>query len=127
MTQKKRPGQSSELGKLRGKQLHIRLDEDEFNKLEEQAKLGRTSTAKFCRDKLLYEKSHKAKSTTINQIELLNQLNKIGVNLNQLAHRANKGETFSILVDEFIENLKAFKTLKKSQHTKELNNANQDI
>lgn len=121
MTQKKRPGQSSELGKLRGKQLHIRLDEDEFNKLEEQAKLVRSSTAKFCRDKLLYEKSHKAKNTTSNQIELLNQLNKIGVNLNQLAYRANKNESLSSLVNEFLANLQAFKTLKKSQYTKGLN------
>ena len=121
MTQKKRPGQSSELGKLRGKQLHIRLDEDEFNKLETQAVLRRTSTAKFCRDKLLYEKSHKAKSTTSNQIELLNQLNKIGVNLNQIAHRANKNESLNSLVSEFLENLQAFKTLKKSQYTRGLN------
>ena len=121
MTQKKRPGQSAELGKLRGKQLHIRLDEDEFNKLEEKAKLARSSTAKFCRDKLLYEKSHKAKSTTSNQIELLNQLNKIGVNLNQLAHRANKNESLNSLVNEFLENLQAFKTLEKSQYTRGLN------
>ena len=90
MTQKKRPGQSSELGKIRDRQLHIRLDEDEFNKLEEQAKLKRTSTAKYCRDILLYEKNQIAKTNNIEHIKLLNELHKIGVNLNQLAHRANK-------------------------------------
>lgn len=121
MTQKKRPGQSAELGSLRNKQLHIRLDEDEFGKLEEQAKLSRTSTAKYCRDKLLYEKSHKAKSTISNQIELLNQLNKIGVNLNQLAYRANKNESLNSLVNEFLANLQAFKTLKKQQYARGLN------
>lgn len=122
--QKKSTGRSGELGKLRNKSLHIRVSDDELTQLEKQAVLSRTSTAKFCRDKLLYEKSHKAKSTTTNQVELLNQLNKIGVNLNQLAHRANKNESLNSLVNEFLENLQAFKTLKKSQHTKELNNDN---
>lgn len=123
---KKRPGQSSELGKIRDRQLHIRLDEDEFNKLEEQAKLKRTSTAKYCRDTLLYGNSQIAK-TNIDHVKLLNELHKIGVNLNQIAHRANKGEALSNLVDDFIDNFKAFKTLKKSQHTREVSNANKDF
>ena len=123
MTQKKRRGQSSELGKIRDRQLHIRLDEDEFNKLEEQAKLRRTSTAKFCRDKLLYGNIQIAKTNNIEHVKLLNELHKIGVNLNQLAHRANKGETLSNLVDEFLANFKAFKSLKKGQHTREVKNA----
>lgn len=123
MVIKKRTGQSKELGKIRGKQLHIRLDEDEFNKLEEQAKLKRTSVAKFCRDTLLYGNNQIAKTNNIEHIKLLNELHKIGVNLNQLAHRANRGEVLSNLVDDFIENFKAFKALKKSQHTREVNNA----
>lgn len=123
MVIKKRPGQSSELGKIRDRQLHIRLDEDEFNKLEEQAKLKRTSTAKYCRDSLLYGNNQIAKTNNIEHVKLLNELHKIGVNLNQLAHRANKGEALANLVDEFIDNFKAFKALKKSQHTREVNNA----
>lgn len=123
MVMKKRTGQSKELGKIRNKQLHIRLDKDEFNKLEEQAKLKRTSVAKFCRDTLLYEKNHIAKTNNIEHIKLLNELHKIGVNLNQIAHRANKGEVLANLVDDFIDNFKAFKALKKSQHTREVNNA----
>lgn len=122
--QKKSTGRSGELGKLRNKSLHIRVSDEELTQLEKQAVLSRTSTAKYCRDKLLYGKSHKAKATTLNQIELLNQLNKIGVNLNQLAHRANKNESLNSLINEFLENLKAFKTLKKQQHTKGLNNDN---
>ncbi len=114
MTQKKRTGQSKDLGKVRNKQLHIRLDEDEFKQLEDKAKLKRTSTAKYCRDALLYEKSHKANIKE--QTELLNELNKIGVNLNQIAYRINKGELF--IVEEFIDLLNSFKTLKKSQHTR---------
>lgn len=127
MTQKKRPGQSSELGKIRDRQLHIRLDEDEFNKLEEQAKLKRTSTAKYCRDTLLYGNSQIAKTNNIDHVKLLNELHKIGVNLNQIAHRANKGEVLSNLVDDFLDNFKAFKALKKGQHTRGANNASQDI
>lgn len=123
MVMKKRTGQSKELGKIRNKQLHIRLDKDEFNNLEEQAKLKRTSVAKFCRDTLLYEKNHIAKTNNIEHIKLLNELHKIGVNLNQIAHRANKGEVLANLVDDFIDNFKAFKALKKSQHTREVNNA----
>lgn len=122
--QKKSTGRSGELGKLRNKSLHIRVSDEELTQLEKQAVLSRTSTAKYCRDKLLYEKSYKAKITALNQIELLNQLNKIGVNLNQLAHRANKNESLNSLINEFLENLKAFKTLKKTQHTKDLNNDN---
>ena len=123
MTQKKRPGQSSELGKIRDRQLHIRLDEDEFNKLEEQAKLKRTSTAKYCRDILLYEKNQIAKTNNIEHIKLLNELHKIGVNLNQLAHRANKGEVLGNLVQDFNDNFQAFKTITKRKYS----NANQDI
>lgn len=119
---KKRTGQSGELGKVRNKQLHIRLDEDEFKQLEDKAKLKRTSTAKYCRDALLYEKVHKANIKE--QTELLNQLNKIGVNLNQIAHRINSGELF--IVQEFQELLQSFKTLKKQQYTRSLND-NQDI
>lgn len=123
MTQrKKRTGQSGELGKVRNKQLHIRLDEDEFKQLEDKAKSKRTSTAKYCRDALLYEKIHKANIKE--QTELLNQLNKIGVNLNQIAHRINSGELF--IVQEFQELLQSFKTLKKQQYTRSLND-NQDI
>ncbi|MDO9482338.1 MAG: plasmid mobilization relaxosome protein MobC [Hydrogenophaga sp.] len=123
MTQKKRTGQSKELGLIRDRQLHIRLDEDEFSKLEEQAKLKRTSVAKYCRDSLLYGNSQIAKTNNIEHVKLLNELHKIGVNLNQLAHRANKGEALANLVDDFIDNFKAFKALKKSQRTREVNNA----
>lgn len=117
---KKRPGQSGELGSIRDRQLHIRVSDEELKQLEDKATSQRTSTAKYCRDALLYEKVHKANIKE--QTELLNQLNKIGVNLNQIAHRINKGELF--IVEEFQDILKAFKALKKSQHTRELNNDN---
>lgn len=115
--QKKHTGRSGELGRLRDKSLHIRVSSEEMKQLEDKAKSKRTSTAKYCRDALLYEKVHKANIKE--QTELLNQLNKIGVNLNQIAHRINRGELF--IVQEFLELLQSFKTLKKQQYTRGLN------
>lgn len=106
---KKRPGQSGELGLIRDRQLHIRVSDEELKKLEDKATSQRCSTAKYCRDKLLYENIHKANIKQ--QTQLLNELNKIGVNLNQIAHRINRGEVF--IVEEFQDILKAFKALKK--------------
>ena len=115
--QKIRTGRSGELGKLRDRSLHIRVSSEEMKQLEDKATSQRTSTAKFCRDALLYKKVHKANIKQ--QTELLNQLNKIGVNLNQIAHRINKGELF--IIEEFQEILTSFKTLKKQQYTRNLN------
>lgn len=114
---KKRPGQSGELGSIRDRQLHIRVSDEELKQLEDKATSQRCSTAKYCRDKLLYEKCHKANIKQ--QTQLLNELNKIGVNLNQIAHRINRGELF--IIEEFQGILKDFKALKKSQHTRGLN------
>lgn len=114
---KKSTGRSGELGKLRDRSLHIRVNDEELKQLEEKAKFKRSSIAKYCRDALLYEKTHKANIKE--QTELLNQLNKIGVNLNQIAHRINSGEVF--IVKEFQEILQSFKTLKKQQYTRGLN------
>lgn len=114
---KKRPGQSGELGLIRDRQLHIRVNDEELKQLEDKSISQRCSTAKYCRDKLLYENTHKANIKQ--QTQLLNELNKIGVNLNQIAHRINRGEVF--IVEEFQDILKAFKALKKTQHTRSLN------
>jgi len=113
-------GRDGQLGKIRNHSLHIRLNEDELKALEEKASLSSNSVAKYCRDSLLYEK--KIKANVSQYTELLNQLNKIGVNLNQIAHRINKGQLF--IVEEFKQELKALVTLKKQQYTKELNKNN---
>lgn len=117
--QKITTGRSGELGRLRDKSLHIRVSSEELKQLEDMATSQRASTAKYCRDALLYGKAHKANTKQEGQTQLLNQLNKIGVNLNQIAHRINKGELF--IVEEFQELLQSFKTLKKQQYTRGLN------
>lgn len=121
-TKKIRPGQSSELGELRTKRLQVRLNDDELKQIEEQAKLKRKTTAKYIRDSLLYEDNNKAKVKAVltnlateNYIKELNQLAKIGNNINQLAYRANKKEPITSLLLEMIEQVTEFKKWRAKQ------------
>lgn len=122
-TKKIRPGQSSELGELRTKRLQVRLNDDELKQIEEQAKLKRKTTAKYIRDSLLYEdNNNKAKVKAVltnlateNYIKELNQLAKIGNNINQLAYRANKKEPITSLLLEMIEQVTEFKKWRAKQ------------
>lgn len=124
-TQKKRPGQSGETGNIRTKKIQIRLDENELKQIEEQAKLKRKTTAKYIRDSLLYEENHKAKVKPVltnlaseNYVKELNQLAKIGNNINQLAYRANRQEPVSSLLLELVEQVTEFKKWRKNQINK---------
>lgn len=124
-TQKKRPGQSSELGAIRNKKIHIRLNDDELKQIERQAKLKRKTTAKYIRDSLLYEENQKARVkpvltnlATENYVKELNQLAKIGNNINQLAYRANRKEPVSSLLLELVEQVTEFKRWRKNQINK---------
>lgn len=121
-TKKIRPGQSGELGALRAKRLQIRLNDIELKQIEEQAKFKRKTTAKYIRDSLLYEdkKTSKVKAVltslaTENYIKELNQLAKIGNNINQLAYRANKKEPMTSLLNELVEQVTEFKRWRAKQ------------
>lgn len=116
MAHKKRPGQSSELGKLRTNRQEIKLNNKELEQIEEQAKLNKKTKAKYIRDKLLYENYDIAKLkpvltnlATENYVKECNQLSRIGNNINQLAYRANRNETILSILDELAEELKTFK------------------
>ncbi len=120
--QKKRPGQSSELGELRIRRQEIRFNDKELNQIEEQAKLQRKTNSKYIRDALLYDYSYIEKVkpvltslATENYIKELNQLARIGNNLNQLAYRANRQEPASSLINELIEEVKSFKIWRARQ------------
>lgn len=122
MAQKKRPGQSSELGELRINRQELKLNDSELKQIEEQAKLNKKTKAKYIRDRLLYENNQITKSkpvltnlATENYIKECNQLARIGNNLNQLAYRANKDEPVSSLLNELTEEIKAFKAWRASQ------------
>ena len=124
-TKKNRPGQSGELGELRTKRIQVRLNDDELLKIEEQAKLKRKTTAKYIRDSLLYEDNNKAKVKAVltnlateNYIKELNQLAKIGNNINQLAYRANKKEPIASLLIELINEVTEFKRWRAKQINK---------
>ena len=126
-TKKIRPGQSSELGELRTKRLQIRLNDEELKQIEEQAKLKRKTTAKYIRDSLLYEDNNKTKAKAVltnlateNYIKELNQLAKIGNNINQLAYRSNKKEPITSLLLEMIEQVTEFKKWRSKQNKGEL-------
>lgn len=121
-TQKKRPGQSSELGAIRNKKIQIRLDENELKQIEEQAKLKRKPTAKYIRDILLYEENQKAKVKPVltnlaseNYVKELNQLAKIGNNINQLVYRANRQEPITSLLNELVDQVTEFKRWRAKQ------------
>ena len=120
--QKKRPGQSTELGELRTKRQEIKLNDKELKQIEEQAKLNKKTKAKYIRDKLLYENNQIAKTkpvltnlATENYIKECNQLARIGNNINQLAYRANRYEPVSSLLNELAEEIKAFKNWRARQ------------
>lgn len=124
-TKKIRPGQSGETGDIRTKKIQIRLNDDELKQIEEQAKLKRKTTAKYIRDSLLYEENQKAKVkpvltnlATENYVKELNQLAKIGNNINQLAYRANRQEPITSLLLEMIEQVTEFKKWRKNQINK---------
>lgn len=121
-TKKNRPGQSGELGELRTKRIQVRLNDDELKQIEEQAKLKRKTTAKYIRDSLLYEDNNKAKVKAVltnlateNYIKELNQLARIGNNINQLAYRANKKEPIASLLIELINEVTEFKRWRAKQ------------
>ena len=98
------------------------MNDKELNQIEEQAKLQRKTNSKYIRDALLYDYSYIEKVkpvltslATENYIKELNQLARIGNNLNQLAYRANRQEPASSLINELIEEVKSFKIWRARQ------------
>lgn len=90
---------------VRTKQIHIRASEEEFKEIEQQALKERKSIARYMRDKAL--NSNKSKTFIKNEdmfltVSMLNQIQKIGTNLNQIAYRLNSHSA----TKQDIENLK---------------------
>lgn len=84
----------------------IRFDKSEFEKVEEQIKKTDLDFSSYARQILL----NKRVKTKIEN-DLLFELNKIGVNLNQIARRVNKKEKIQVLT-ELVAIEKALKELK---------------
>lgn len=91
--------------RLRNKQMNIRMTNDEYQKVEEKAKYCNLSVSDYVRQQAV--NGAIIKMETLDVRELSNELNRIGVNINQIAKHVNeKGgaydkEDINALVNEF--------------------------
>lgn len=112
-----KPGRSNKLDTceyIRNKQIHIRASEDEYAEIEILAKQHRKSIAKFLRDKALskhQEKKYKNAEEMHLTVALLNQIQKLGSNVNQIAYRLNTKASSTNEIDEFREALQELKRI----------------
>ena len=87
-------------------EFHIRLSDIEYDKLEEMSLKSKMTKSDVIRN-LILEKEIKEKPG-IEFYEVMKELSKIGVNLNQIAYKANKNnvideENYKILAKEWQE------------------------
>lgn len=75
---------------LRTQQINIRLTKNEYAQILELSKGSELSPANWIRKYIFSKRFPKAKMAPIT-IDTFNELNKIGVNLNQLTRLANSG------------------------------------
>ena len=90
----------------RNLEFHIRLNDIEYDKLEEMSLKSKMTKSDVIRN-LILEKEIKEKPG-IEFYEVMKELSKIGVNLNQIAYRANKNNVidknyYQELAKEWIE------------------------
>lgn len=82
----------------RSKSIQIRLTEDELNQLQE-AKGPKGTLARYAREKLLNDETYIEKQKTIKEYtDLVFQLKKIGININQIAYQLNKNDITKVEV-----------------------------
>ena len=72
-------------------QVNIRLTEDEYKKASEYAESSRLSPANWMRFKVFAGKFPSMKASPLNA-KIFYELNKMGVNLNQITHKINQGD-----------------------------------
>lgn len=78
--------------KSRDKSIQIRLTEEELKALQ-QSKGTKGTLARYAREKLLKDTTHIERQQTISHYsELIFQLKKIGININQIAYQLNKDD-----------------------------------
>ena len=90
----------------RNLEFHIRLNDIEYDKLEEMSLKSNMTKSEVIR-KLILEKEIKEKPG-LEFYEVMKELSKIGVNLNQIAYRANKTNSidksyYKELADKWLE------------------------
>lgn len=72
-------------------QVNIRLTEDEYKKVSQYAEASHLSPANWIRHKVFIGKFPPMKTSPIDA-KVFYELNKMGVNLNQITHKINQGE-----------------------------------
>ena len=72
-------------------QVNIRLTEDEYKKASQYAEASHLSPANWIRYKVFNGKFPPMKTSPIDA-KVFYELNKMGVNLNQITHKINQGE-----------------------------------
>ncbi|PZR02643.1 MAG: hypothetical protein DI539_27405 [Flavobacterium psychrophilum] len=73
-------------------QVNIRLTENESRVINEQAEGSALSPANWIRHKVFTDKFPPLKEAALD-VSVYQELNKIGVNLNQAVHKLNQGDT----------------------------------
>lgn len=76
----------------RQKQIIIRLDDDEYNRIKQKADLAEKSVPGFLRDQALKTKIKWPLIPRAEAIEIIKQIKAIGNNLNQLTRKVNQGK-----------------------------------
>jgi len=93
--------------RLKTKQFLLRLDEKVFEILEQKAAAANLNKTNFLA-KLIVDGAV-IKVDTTNLLKLSNEINKIGVNINQIAHKVNshdgavRRDEFTLLQDNFLQ------------------------
>ncbi len=89
----------------------IRFTPDEYEKIEEQREKTNLDFTSFCKSAIL-KKRVKTKEEENFKRDLIYQINKIGVNLNQIARAVNQKDRVAVLT-ELVEIEKQLRELKK--------------
>ena len=76
----------------------IRFTPDEYEKIEEQRAKTNLDFTSFCKSAILKKKVKTKEEEFFNQ-DLIYQINKIGVNLNQIARAVNQKDKIAILTE----------------------------
>lgn len=129
---KKIAGQSGVDGndEVRTKTIKINVSPTEFENLSKFYDISPQRTfAQFCRDKLLIKPGSVSSNAEIKSkyVSLIYQLNKIGLNLNQIAKKINTLKTdYPQLIEELREELTELKRIAKNSHSKQLKGNSND-
>jgi len=78
----------------RTKRLELRLSEDEYGQIKENARMCGNTVGRFVRERSMMIVEPRP-SISENETQLLRELSSIGNNLNQIARQLNRGESVS--------------------------------